>query len=103
MASGLPTDDGQVGNDVHRDGNVIVRDVSKDGDDVDKKVDSTSSKNVLLLVGNEGFGIPNELLEFCDKNVILGSNRKLHRNVDSLNVSVATALILQFLKNKYIQ
>jgi tRNA G18 (ribose-2'-O)-methylase SpoU len=100
MASGLPTDDIQVAADVHRDGNVIVRDVSKD--DEKKKVDLTASKNVLLLVGNEGFGIPKELLEFCDKNVILGSNRKLHRNVDSLNVSVATALILQFLKNKYI-
>jgi tRNA G18 (ribose-2'-O)-methylase SpoU len=100
MASGLPTDDGQVGYDVYRDGNVIVRDVSKDDKN---RVDSTSSRNVLLLVGNEGFGIPKELLDFCDKNVILGSNRKLHRNVDSLNVSVATALIIQFLKNKYIQ
>ena len=60
------------------------------------------AKNVLLLIGNEGSGIPDELLRFCDRNIFIRPGRDLHPMLDSLNVSVATALIVQFLKNKYL-
>jgi tRNA G18 (ribose-2'-O)-methylase SpoU len=57
-------------------------------------------RNVLLLVGNEGAGIPAPFHRFCDRKIVLAPSRKLHPNVDSLNVSVATALMIQFLRNQ---
>ena len=85
-------------------GNVEVHEA---GDDVRRAKNvyhgvADRAKNVLLLVGNEGSGIPEELLRFCDRNIFVRPGRDLHPMLDSLNVSVATALVVQFLKNKYL-
>ena len=52
----------------------------------------------LLLIGNEGFGIPTVLSELCNSWIYLQSGRNLDPDVDSLNVSVATALLINSLK-----
>ena len=48
----------------------------------------------ILLVGAEGAGIPETLRSLCSESVHLPPGRKLHPEVDSLNVSVATALLI---------
>ena len=84
---------------------VVGRNVEHDDDDVTggivENCNSKLAKNILLLVGNEGSGLPDEILRFCDQKICLRPNRELHPLVDSLNVSVATALIVQYLKNKF--
>lgn len=45
---------------------------------------------VALLLGNEGFGLPDDLLERCDERVTI----PLQPGVDSLNVSVACGILL---------
>lgn len=51
-------------------------------------------KRTVLLIGNEGDGIAHELLEICEKIIVLPGRRELHPNMQSLNVSVATGIIL---------
>jgi len=58
------------------------------------------SKNVILLVGNEGRGIPSELSDFSKLMAVVRPNIVTNKRVDSLNVSVATAILLQYLNNK---
>ena len=53
-----------------------------------------SGHDRLLLIGNEGFGIPANLSSLCDRWIHLKPGRQLDTDVDSLNVSVATALII---------
>ena len=43
-----------------------------------------------LIVGNEGNGVRDEVLELCDKNLFI----KMNENVESLNVGIATSIIL---------
>ena len=95
MASGLPSQDHGP---FSCDENFSIQRIPNDSENNPKDF-----KNVILLIGNEGFGIPEELSRFCDSTICLGPNRKLHPMVDSLNVSVASALIIQFLKNKYLK
>jgi 23S rRNA (guanosine2251-2'-O)-methyltransferase len=47
------------------------------------------SKRKVLLVGSEGEGVPNRVLKSCDKVVKI----EMSREFDSLNVSVATAIL----------
>jgi 23S rRNA (guanosine2251-2'-O)-methyltransferase len=47
------------------------------------------SKRKVLLVGSEGEGVPNRVLKSCDKIVKI----QMSREFDSLNVSVATAIL----------
>ena len=51
-------------------------------------------KPTILIVGAEGAGIPETLKPLCSEFVHLPPGRKLHPEVDSLNVSVATALLI---------
>ena len=51
-------------------------------------------KPTILLVGAEGAGIPETLRSLCSDTLHLPPGRKLHPEVDSLNVSVATALLI---------
>ena len=41
-------------------------------------------------MGNEGNGVKEELLTLCDKNLYI----KMNNNCESLNVSVATSILL---------
>ena len=49
----------------------------------------------ILIVGNEGEGLPESITKYCNDLLVIPPGRKLHPYVDSLNVSVATALLLQ--------
>ena len=52
-------------------------------------------KNILLIVGNEVGGIEKEILDLCDEIVEI----PMFGNKESLNVSVATGIILYALKS----
>ncbi len=52
--------------------------------------------NYCLIMGNEGNGVKPELLDLCDKNIYIDMNNK----VESLNVGVATSIILYELNRK---
>lgn len=43
-----------------------------------------------VVVGNEARGVSNEVLDLCDKNIIL----QMNNSVESLNVSIAAALLM---------
>ena len=47
-------------------------------------------RSFCLIVGNEGNGVREEVLELCDKNLYI----KMNENVESLNVGVACSIIL---------
>ncbi|XP_023346367.1 probable basic-leucine zipper transcription factor E [Eurytemora carolleeae] len=57
-------------------------------------------KNV-LVIGNEGEGIPYPLLQIVDQGLFIKSGKGVAQDdyVDSLNVSVATGITLQALFN----
>lgn len=56
-----------------------------------KKLSDINKKNKFcLVVGNEGSGIKKEILELCDENIKIKMNSKC----ESLNVGVATGIIL---------
>ncbi|XP_060719651.1 rRNA methyltransferase 1, mitochondrial isoform X1 [Tachysurus vachellii] len=59
--------------------------------------DFKMSKPTLLLMGGEGFGLSPELRELCNVFLTVPPRRELHRAVDSLNVSVATGILLHSL------
>ena len=63
--------------------------------------DKSSKSNLnsqMLIIGNEGFGIPNTLSDLCDNWIYLKPGRNIDPDVDSLNVSVATALLINSIK-----
>ena len=51
-------------------------------------------KKLAIVVGNEAQGVSTKVLELCDKNIILPMNN----DVESLNVSIAAALLMWELK-----
>ena len=58
-----------------------------DGENIDK-VESNSS--FALVMGNEGNGVSDEVKALVDKNLYI----KTSKNLESLNVGVATGIIL---------
>ena len=74
-----------------------IIDLKKDSYDIiGTKVDNGSnirkleSNKFALLVGNEGNGVNKELLELCDSFAYI----KMNKNCESLNVGVATSIII---------
>ena len=59
-------------------------------------------RSTILLIGTEGSGIPREILRLCNKFLHLPSGRALDEDMDSLNVSVASALLIHSLKQTEI-
>ncbi len=59
------------------------------GEDV-RNFPSKDKKSYGLVVGNEGNGVSEEVLDLCDKYIYIDMDEK----VESLNVSVATSIIL---------
>ncbi|XP_035521053.1 rRNA methyltransferase 1, mitochondrial [Morone saxatilis] len=55
------------------------------------------TKPTLLLMGGEGEGLSRELLSLCQTLLTIPAGRELHPGVESLNVSVATAILLHSL------
>ena len=56
---------------------------------------NNQQKDKILIVGNEGEGLPESITKYCNDLLVIPPGRQLHPLVDSLNVSVATALLLQ--------
>ncbi|MDR0545426.1 MAG: RNA methyltransferase [Mycoplasmataceae bacterium] len=50
-----------------------------------------------ILIGNEGNGNTNEDIKLCDEVVHI----RINKNVDSLNVAIATSIICYYLQSKY--
>lgn len=55
------------------------------------------TKPTLLLMGGEGKGLSQELLSLCQTLLTIPVGRKLFPGIDSLNVSVATGILLHSL------
>ena len=55
----------------------------------------TRPKSKILLVGNEGEGLSKSLLKKCNRFTCLKPRLNINPLVDSLNVSVATALLIK--------
>ena len=55
----------------------------------------TRQKSKILLVGNEGEGLSKSLLNKCNQFTCLKPRLNINPLVDSLNVSVATALLIK--------
>jgi 21S rRNA (GM2251-2'-O)-methyltransferase len=56
-------------------------------------------KPTILVIGNEGDGVRNEVLSICDKVLVISPSAQVHDGVHSLNVSVATGIVLHSLLN----
>lgn len=55
---------------------------------------------IILLLGNEGNGLNEEILSLCDFNLIIPSIFNSNpKGLDSLNVSVATGILLDRFRN----
>lgn len=59
------------------------------GEDV-RSFPTKDKKSYGLVMGNEGAGVSSEVLDMCDKYIYIDMNEK----VESLNVSIATSIIL---------
>ncbi len=59
------------------------------GDDV-RDLTESDKERYALVVGNEGNGVRHEITEKCDKNLYI----KMNADVESLNVGVATSILL---------
>ena len=59
------------------------------GDDV-RELNEKDKERYALIVGNEGNGVRKELTDMCDKNLYI----KMNSDVESLNVGVATSILL---------
>ena len=55
-----------------------------------KSLSDEDKYSFCLIVGNEGNGVREEVLELCDKNLYI----KMNENVESLNVGVACSILL---------
>ena len=69
---------------------IIGTDV-RDGVNLD---DFTARKKHALIVGNEGEGLDQDILDQCDVKL----NIEMNSNCESLNVGVATSIILYHLR-----
>ena len=69
-----------------KDNYLILGTNVKDGFDVK----NIKVNKYALIMGNEGKGVKEELLTLCDKNLYI----KMNNNCESLNVSVATSILL---------
>lgn len=59
------------------------------GEDV-RTLNEKDKKKFALIVGNEGNGVHKEISDKCDKNLYI----KMNSDVESLNVGVATSILL---------
>ncbi len=59
-------------------------------------VRGVNPQKYVLIMGNEGHGVRKEIQDLCDKNL----NIKMNRNCESLNVGVATSILIYELNNR---
>lgn len=65
------------------------------GNDV-RKLNNQEKKKYVLIMGNEGNGVRNEILDLCDQYLYI----EMDNQVESLNVAIATSIILYELDRK---
>ena len=82
----IRTDLKEIITNLKKDNYVILGTNVKDGIDVK----NIKVNKYALIMGNEGKGVKEELLALCDKNLYI----KMNNNCESLNVSVATSILL---------
>jgi tRNA G18 (ribose-2'-O)-methylase SpoU len=71
-------------------------------DSVDCREFVPGDKSIILVVGNEGFGLRPMVEESCSKTLNIKAMTNNLQNVDSLNVSTALGIALfQISKNQY--
>ncbi len=84
-------------NIVRRDLSLVIKELKEKGylvlgtnvkDGIDVK--DIKTNKFALLMGNEGQGVKKELLNMCDKNLYI----KMNKECESLNVGVATSILL---------
>ena len=63
-------------------------------------INTNKPKGLVLLVGNEGKGLSDEILNLCDCNFLIQSSASIPEDLKSLNVGVATGIILDRLRNQ---
>ena len=56
-------------------------------------------KNTLVIIGNEGYGVDEEVLDMCTTKVNIPASSSCPVLVDSLNVSVAAGVVLHHFSN----
>lgn len=61
-----------------------------------KNIKDINANKYAFIVGNEGNGISNEILDLCDEYVYIETNN----NCESLNVSIASSIIMYEINNK---
>ena len=83
----------EVINKLKNDHYLILGTNVKDGIDVN----SVSANKYALIMGNEGSGISKDISSLCDKNIYI----KMNKNCESLNVGVATSILLYELNRGY--
>ncbi len=71
---------------LHEHGYLILGTNVNDGVDVR----NIKTSKYALIMGNEGHGVRKEIQDMCDKNL----NIKMNENCESLNVAVATSILL---------
>lgn len=79
----------EVLEDLHKEEIPIYGTNVEYGEDV-RNLKDKDKKKYALVVGNEGNGVSRKISEACDKNLYINMND----NVESLNVAVATSIIL---------
>lgn len=65
------------------------------GDDI-RKLTTRDKEKYALIMGNEGRGVNPEILELCDKYIYI----ELDSDVESLNVAIATSILLYELSRR---
>lgn len=64
--------------------------------DEGKNIKDINTKKYAFVVGNEGNGINKEILDLCDEYVYI----RMNENAESLNVGVASSIIMYEINNK---
>ena len=68
-----------------------------DGDNINK---SSLTKNGIIVMGNEGNGVSNEVMAVANKKLLIPSYPPERPTSESLNVSVATAIVVSMFRNQ---
>ena len=67
------------------------------GEDI-RNLTSKDKEKYALIMGNDGRGVIEEILDRCDKYIYI----ETEDTVDSLNVSIATSILLYELNRKWL-
>lgn len=61
-----------------------------------KKIENITCEKYAFIVGNEGSGVSNEILDMCDEYIYIDMNKKC----ESLNVGIASSIVMYEINKK---